>query len=227
MSLLDALAGIIAPHDCLQCGLEGGLLCNICRMALQAIPERCYRCYKTTPTALTCTKCRKVSRMHRVHVATIYAGAAKELVWRLKFAGARAAVKPMAAHIKTIPSFKGSLVFSAPVLVVPVPTATSRVRQRGYDQAKLLARELSQNKGLMYFDCLRRHGQSHQVGASRQLRLTQLRSAFRVRKPRMVQGAHILLVDDVLTTGATLEAAASTLRAAGAGVVEAAVFAQA
>jgi predicted amidophosphoribosyltransferase len=78
---------------------------------------------------------------------------------------------------------------------------------------------------LSYADCLRRSGQTHQVGASRDRRLEQLQAAFRVKDLRPADT--IILVDDVLTTGATLEAAAITLKQAGACTVEAAVFAQA
>jgi ComF family protein len=110
------------------------------------------------------------------------------------------------------------------VVIVPVPTATSRVRQRGYDQAKLLARALSRQARLPYLDCLARTGQAHQHGASRSQRLRQLTAAFRVRRQRAVRGSHIVLIDDVVTTGATLEAAAAVLHAAGATRVEAVVF---
>ena len=107
------------------------------------------------------------------------------------------------------------------------PTATSRVRQRGYDQAKLLARALARQAGLPYLDCLARVGQTHQVGATREQRLRQLQAAFRVRRPNAVRSAYLLLVDDVSTTGATLELAATILKSAGARRVDAIVFAQA
>jgi ComF family protein len=113
------------------------------------------------------------------------------------------------------------------VMVVPVPTATSRVRGRGYDQAKLLARELSRQARLPYLDCLVRSGHTHQVGASRYQRLSQLEGAFRLKDSKKVRGTRILLIDDVMTTGATLETAAGLLKAGGAGQVAAMVFAQA
>jgi ComF family protein len=153
-----------------------------------------------------------------VRIGVVYGGLAKEIVWRLKFKGASAAAAEMVRHLPDV--------FPAGVVIVPVPTATSRVRRRGYDQAKLLARELANRRQIPYLDCLARSGQSHQVGASRRERLRQLSGAFRVRYPARVEGAHLVLVDDVLTTGATLEAAAVALKQAGAKKVEAAVFAQ-
>lgn len=143
------------------------------------------------------------------------------MIWKLKFAGAQSAAEQMAARLKPLISVDRKLV------VVPVPTATDRVRGRGYDQAKLLARELSRQSRLPYLDCLSRQGHTHQVGSSRSQRLRQMGSAFRVSKTGRLRGRDILLVDDVLTTGATLETAARIMINKGARQVSATVFAQA
>ncbi|HVX24558.1 MAG TPA: phosphoribosyltransferase family protein [Candidatus Saccharimonadales bacterium] len=152
-------------------------------------------------------------------VVTTYEGIAKELIWRLKFAGAVAAAQDMAATV--------SLVGLSPMAVfVAVPSSSDRYRQRGYNQAELLMRAWQKDLPLATMYPLTRVGHQHQLGAGRQQRLHQLRTAFRVRS-ESVQGAHIILVDDVLTTGATLEAAAAALRQAGAVRIDALVFAQA
>lgn len=221
MSLFDTLIGKIAPYDCLACGAEGHLLCTACTNRLAVIPERCYRCQEISKNSLTCVNCRQASQLYRVQVATAYSGSAKALIWQLKLAGARATARIMANRMAML--VKDS---TSGTVIMPVPTATSRVRQRGYDQAKLLARELARQTRLPYLDCLARHGQAHQHGLSRQQRLTQLASAFRVRRPQTVQAADVLLVDDVVTTGATLEAAAATLKTAGATQISAVVFAR-
>jgi len=212
--------GVVAPYDCLSCGAEGGLLCAGCTQALLPVAERCYRCHKLSQDALTCAACRKLSKLYRVSVSSVYEGVAKDVVWKLKFAGAQAATQQMTARM--LP-----LLQAAPeAVIVPVPTASSRVRRRGYDQAELLARELARKARLPYITGLARTGQAHQVGASRQQRLKQLTDVFHVTKRRFVQDAHVILVDDVVTTGATLEAAAAALKAAGARRVDAIVFAQ-
>lgn len=112
-------------------------------------------------------------------------------------------------------------------LVVPLPTATSRVRQRGYDQARLIAKALAARMKLPYSDCLARIGQAHQVGANRQRRLEQLEGAYRLKRSAVVAGRHVLLVDDVMTTGASLDAASQILLRAGVKTVDAATFARA
>ena len=222
MSFFDALASKIAPYDCLGCGTEGQLLCLACTSRLVSVPERCYRCRKLSPEFLTCLVCCESSHLRRVKVATAYAGSAKDLIWKLKLSGAQAAARIMAHRLAALAESAHPA-----AIIVPVPTATSRQRQRGYDQAKLLARELARQTRLPYLDCLARSGQAHQHGASRRDRLTQLAAAFRVKRSRAVCGNRIILVDDVITTGATLETAAASLLAAGAATIEAAVFAQA
>ncbi|HVU59867.1 MAG TPA: phosphoribosyltransferase family protein [Candidatus Saccharimonadales bacterium] len=147
---------------------------------------------------------------------------AKQLVWKLKFERGRAAVGVMAQLMLPLVS-----AMPDSVALVPAPTATGRTRQRGYDQALLLARRLARHSCVAYLPCLQRHGQSQQRGATRQERLVQLAQAFLVTQPAAVQGKHVVLVDDVLTTGATIEAAAAALKAAGARRVSAVVFAQA
>jgi ComF family protein len=164
--------------------------------------------------------CRNASSLYKVQAATTYTGIAKTLVWKLKFSGAQAAAKTMTSLMAGLAEAeKGSI-------LVAVPTATSRVRQRGYDQSKLLARALSKQTGLPRLSLLGRAGQAQQHGASRQERISQLKNDFRIAPLTDVRNKHIILVDDVITTGATLESAAAILLAAGAKQVDGLIFAQ-
>jgi ComF family protein len=151
----------------------------------------------------------------------MYKAITKDLVWLLKFQGAQAAAAEIARQLaKFIPPLQG-------YVIVPVPTATSRVRQRGYDQANLIARELARITKAPYSPALRRSGQVRQRGASRDQRSSQLQGAYRVAKTSTIQGKHVILIDDVFTTGSTLEAAAKVAKAAGAHRVSGLVFARA
>jgi len=218
---LDTLLARLAPYECLGCSAEGALLCAACRDDLPHIPSRCYRCHKLSDDNKTCVSCRHTTDLYAVYAVTPYRGVAKELLWRLKFKGAQAATAEIAALMLPKLPVEPSMLF------VPVPTATSRVRRRGYDQAVLLARSLAKRTCLPYCAALRREGQHEQVGSSRAQRLQQLQNAFYSPRPREMRGAHVVLVDDVVTTGATLEAAARIAKAAGAARISAVVFAQA
>lgn len=224
MSLVDALISAIVPYECLGCGAEGRLLCLACAAELQPAFPCCYRCRAPSQGCLTCADCQTVSALQRVMAAVTYEQLAKNLIWKLKFGHAQRAAKEVAALMGGAMDRQDDPADS--FLIVPVPTATTRIRQRGYDQARLLARELARLTRQPYVDALARQNQAHQVGASRHQRLEQLTGAFRVTKHRAVRDARILLIDDVVTTGATLESAALALRAAGARQIEALVFAQ-
>jgi ComF family protein len=108
--------------------------------------------------------------------------------------------------------------------VVPVPLHWWRRLARGYNQAERIARPLAGRLGLPCVQALaRRRATPPQSLLGREERLANLREAFRVPRPECVEGLRVLLVDDVATTGATLEAAAAALKKAGAAAVTALV----
>lgn len=220
MSFIDDIIGILAPHTCVGCRDEGKLLCDLCTSKLKPVTSRCYKCRRLTDESKTCKNCRSSSRLYRVNVGTVYEGCAKRLVWKLKYAGAQQAAKAIA-------EFMVNRIDLTDSIIIPIPTATRRVRQRGYDQAKLVAKHISKLSDFAYLDCLARSGQTHQIGASRQQRLKQLTSAYRLKSNINLEDMTVTLVDDVVTTGATLEAAAICLKKAGVKRVEAVIFAQA
>ena len=222
MPILERILSIIAPHDCLGCGIEGALLCKTCIQSdLNPIPERCYLCHRLSAGCRTCRSCRQKSALQFVYVRTSYDSLAKELVAALKFERAYAAGEIIAGCMAE------ALLIEANYLLVPVPTASSRRRQRGYDQAELITKYLARQTQLSTRTVLIRHGSSRQLGTKRTERLSQIQGAFSVTYSHLITGKNILLVDEVLTTGATLESAARTLRDAGARHVSEIVFAQA
>ena len=111
-------------------------------------------------------------------------------------------------------------------LLTPVPIAGRRQRERGYNQAGLLARDLGALSGLPVIDALtRRRFDGPQAGAATaDQRWRRVQGSFAVRRPEAVRGRRVLLVDDVATTGATLDACARELLAAGAESVSAITF---
>lgn len=223
MSFIDKIISLYAPHECVGCKNEGAILCLSCQKKLSPAVRRCYRCHAADTSSRTCKNCRRTSALFRVQAVCRYEKTAKDALWQLKFGNARAAAADIAHVIQPVSeSIKGQN-----VIVVHIPTATSRVRIRGYDQAKLIAQMVACRAQLRHTSLLMRLGQQRQVGLHRDQRLSQLENAYQVRNADGVRGAHVVRIDDVVTTGATLEAAAKTLRAAGAQKIEAIVFAQA
>lgn len=222
MPLLETFVSVIAPHSCLICSREGRVLCDVClELEILSVPSRCYKCQKATKEFSTCVNCFRKSKLGHVWVRTVYDDVTSKVVLKFKLERARAAYLPIGkAMAQLLP------LLPEDVVLVGVPTATSRIRQRGYDHVKLLVREISARTGLTWARPVVRFGQMHQFGSTRAVRLEQLENAYKVVSPTDISGKRILLVDDVLTTGATLEMLANALKNAGAKQVDAVVFAQ-
>jgi predicted amidophosphoribosyltransferase len=149
--------------------------------------------------------------------ATAYEGAAQRLVAALKFGGRLALAEVAAAAIVT--AVPRDLLGGA---LIPVPAAPARRRRRGFDPAEAIATALASELGSPVVPCLRRSGGPRQVGRPRAKRLA---DPPRVRARGQVP-PECVLVDDVLTTGATLSACGRALRGAGAEHVVAITFAR-
>jgi ComF family protein len=111
-------------------------------------------------------------------------------------------------------------------IVVPVPLSVPRRRRRGFNQAALLAEQVAPDLGCVLCNALVREDRTAQVGLGAARRLTNLAGAFRCVDPAGVVGRRVVLVDDVVTTGATVSACADTLARAGAGRVLVLAFAR-
>lgn len=220
--IFEHIISYLAPHVCISCRIEGSLLCQRCVEALPDTQHTCYRCGATAGVPGVCADCQSKTPLASVTARTTYQGIAKDLLWKLKFDRAAAAAVPIALACAAVaPTGSNDLI------ITYVPTATNRVRQRGYDQSRSIARNVAKYLGKPVYPLLGRTGAARQVGADAATRKIQLAHAFRPRNSHHAQSAHILLVDDVITTGASLEAAANILRSAGAARIDALVFAQA
>lgn len=228
MSIFEAVIGWVAPLQCVNCGYEGKALCLGCSTS-DVVPfgEHCWLCNKVSPAARTCPSCRPSSPRH-VWITTNYEGAARRLVKIYKFGHQRAAAGSLCDLMAgTLMDFnQTSELAKLNYLVVPVPTATRRIRQRSFDHSALLARTLAYKICLQNANVLGRLGQERQIGAKRSDRLSQPKGNYFVRRPQAVKSRNILLVDDVVTTGATIREVTKVLRRAGAKRIDALVFAK-
>jgi ComF family protein len=150
--------------------------------------------------------------------AFLYEGPARSLVVKFKYGGRPSLAEALGAWMSAVP-------FPAPDALAPVPLHPKRLRERGYNQAERLAREVARRRGLPLLPALERvRASTPQAELGRDQRLVNLEGAYRTSAD--VKGMTLLLIDDVGTTGATLEECAKALLAAGARSVEGLVFAR-
>lgn len=218
--MLAKILNSLAPYDCLGCKTEGALVCQECLPhILESFPSRCFRCQATTADNEVCRACRRIVPIGRVMVGTAYKSYAKQMVQALKFGPDRTTAELIAEWLD------GSLSHIDADIVTFIPTASSRARSRGFDQSFMVAREFAKKRGLAFETLLVRYGKSRQVGAERAVRQKQVAGAYRSK--RQLNNEKVLLIDDIVTTGATLSEAARTLKQSGASKIDGLVFAQA
>ena len=229
MSVLERAIGaaldLVFPPQCALCRRTGAILCDGCAGALpRADGRRCARCWGTVRDGALCRYCADAPpRYASLRSTCVMDAGARQLVHELKYGGMAALAAPMAGLMVAALDVDGV------DLVVPVPLHESRERSRGFNQADALARRIAQRLALQYErrGARRTRATAPQVKTmSREARLENVAGAFSAR-PGAVEGQRVLLIDDVATTGATLDACASALLAAGATSVRCATFARA
>lgn len=192
-------------HLC-QGALEGGDSCGICP-ACAALLSLCrlsqWEMLSLHPPLTLC-----VSAYEHTH-------AARQLIHLLKYRGDHLVAQMLGKSMASV--LRASGILPGLDIAVPVPSSASRLRERGYNQAALLAREVCARTGLPLEEgALLRPGSAvSQISRSGEERVLALKGAF-VAKAEAVEGRRVLLIDDVLTTGATAMACAEALLRAGA-----------
>ena len=198
------------PPNCAGCGLEGQLLCDACRPALVSRLER--------PGGVAIGLVAQIPRpLLQLEWCSPFTGPVRKALHALKYAGERRLAEPLGAALATRWRHAGA----GGDLIVPVPIHADRARERGYDQAVLLAAVAARDLGLPLAPILERHRPTQrQFDLDRRARSGNVVGAFRLVPGgpgvRPLEGRWAVLIDDVVTTGSTLVACASVLMAAGA-----------
>ncbi len=193
--MLYRLARLLAPPHCVGCGSPNGLLCRACghvcyaRDTAQSLKPKHWSFYN--------------DELRRLTALGPLDGPLRELIHAMKYRHSREAAAVLAGMM--VPWFPANVASC----IVPVPTATIRIRQRGFDHTWMMAKALSRLTGVPAKRLLLRQSNVRQVGQNRQTRLTQAKNQyFALSVP---PNASVVLIDDVVTTGATIMACATLL----------------
>ena len=208
-TMIQRLLSAIAPHPCYGCGKVGVLLCDNCKYNITHEPYvGCILC-ETPQKDGICPNHR--SPIEKAFVVSDRSGTLKNIINDLKFSNVKSAATVLAELLdESLP------VLPSTTLLVSVPTVRSHVRRRGYDQADLITRHFAHLRGLQVVRPIARMTQTTQHTVGRAERLDQSKEAFALRDgfEAHTEGRY-LLIDDIITTGATLSAAAEHLSRAG------------
>lgn len=202
---LSSLLEVVLPPSCAGCGRYGAQLCLACAAGLRPALDGANAFLAADPGSLA------GSEVELAIAAFRHDDVARRCLQRLKYGGAARLAEVLAAA--ALPAFDRLLAISGPAALVPVPVHVVRARERGYNQALLLARAFGSARQLPVVEVLTRpRATMRQHGLDRTARLRNLRAAF---TPVGRAPPRVVVVDDILTSGATLEACASVLHEAG------------
>ncbi len=222
---LMALLDLVFPPRCVACRRSGAWLCGSCLAQVEPLaPPLCAYCGEPLAAGGRCPRRQHHPRaLAGLRSAAWHAGPLRVAIHQFKYHSLRALAAPLGAILVAAWGRE-----PLPVdLLMPVPLHARRVRERGFNQATLLARGLSLATGIPLdaHSLARVRHTRPQVGLTAPERLANVEGAFAYRGPELA-GRAVCLIDDICTTGATLEACATALRAAGASAVWACTLAR-
>ena len=214
------LLDLIAPHSCRGCRHLGSIICKRCKNdILNTKIQICPNC-KTRINNHRCPKCTNLPPIYIVGERSSLIGA---LVHDFKYYSIHALAKPLAEILnESLPNYTHK------TIIVPLPTISRHIRERGLDHTYLIAKHFSRIRGKNYQvqKLLLRNKNTIQVGANRSARITQANSAYTITSKAIIDpGATYILFDDVWTTGASLRAGEKKLREAGAKTIKLVILA--
>jgi len=235
--IAESLFAVLFPSDCRVCGtalvkISRLPVCQDCLDSMNPIAgglcaicgERLFSSYAaaSAEAQARCGLCRRIEPVFaRAAAYGSYESGLRELIHLLKYGGVRPAANVLGRMLAEAIAMLEPEFPAEPVALVPVPLHRTRLRQRGFNQAELIARAAMKvrrpdNRLLLCPVLERKRETTSQIGLTSHQRRENLRGAFGVLGPEAVKGREVLVVDDVYTTGATVSECARVLRRAGA-----------
>lgn len=216
--MINKLLQIVAPHHCYGCHKTGTLLCDNCKYDIvDESFDACIVCLAPSLVGI-CSSCR--TSYDRAWFVGERTGVLEQLINALKFRRAKSSADVLADLLSVrLPALPPDTV------LVPIPTLRRHVRQRGYDHCLLIAKSLARRRRVRLESLLDRKASTVQRGVNKKDRMSQAKESFICSGP-LDPDMTYLLVDDVVTTNATVRYAAEALRSAGAKNVWVAVVAR-
>ena len=215
------------PKRCIGCNVFDTWLCDSCHTTLPLLTEqKCGICKKViTPLGETCPNCQKNAYIDSIVIVSSYDNdLLKRLIHNFKYKFIAELSEPLGLLVAQ--GLLNSHLLS-PDLIIPIPLHKRRLRWRGFNQSELLANSIGLTIPIDSTSLLRQRYTTSQVKVkSRKKRLNNLKGAFAISNPEKIKGKYILLVDDIITTGSTINECAKTLKNAGAKKVSAIVLAR-
>jgi len=214
--LKGRVVDFLFPQRCVGCGKEGKFICDSCRQSLpRVMPPLCPKCGKPQSSGTLCPTCVSwQAEIDGIRSPFRFDGVMRQAIHQLKYRNLRALAEPLA---KLLNDYLTAYPIPGEILV-PVPLHRKRLRERGYNQSSLLAKELGKLADLpVVDDCLfrQRHAPPQTRSSTVEERRSNVAGAFVCRDHRL-QDKQVLLIDDVSTSGATLDTCAAALKAIGA-----------
>lgn len=212
---------VLFPKSCLNCQREGSYLCQDCQSLLDILESSFCLCKKPSRLPMA-GKCRSCADKHLdgLYFAVRYGNnLVKKIIHRFKYEPyAKDLASPLAFLIITHFNLMQKSFDGDNCILLPIPLSKRKLRQRGYNQSEEIARVLSENLKIpLMQNCLFKNKETpSQMTLSREEREKNIKGAFSVNPSARLRARKILLVDDVYTTGATMEEAAKILKKAGA-----------
>ncbi|MCK4968137.1 MAG: ComF family protein [Candidatus Aenigmarchaeota archaeon] len=222
LKIKNFLLDLLFPIKCLDCGKEGVWICNHC---LDTIPSFnhfiCPVCQRPSSNGQPCPDCQKKSALNSLWIATNYQHPlVKKLITNFKYQRVRSLAKPLGQLlVKLLNNLQVlNLLPDSSTLLIPVPLYWQRERQRGFNQSNLLVKQINKHfPWKINTSALKRvKNTQSQTQFNAKERQRNIANAFQVIRPNEIKNKQIILLDDVFTTGATLQEAAKMLHRAGA-----------